>query len=184
MGPVVPNLALSRQVATTRLIANRRRQESLVPDGVDLSPAQLVELWRMRPIPVEGGHFAQTWMDEHSSSILFLVERPDFSGLHALPHPEVWFFHLGSPMRMLLLRPDGRVDEPVLGPDVAAGHRLQVPVPPGTFMAAETTGEWSLVGTYMAPPYAGDEVDFGDLPTLLERFPTAGERISRLFRQT
>ncbi|MDQ1130316.1 cupin domain-containing protein [Microbacterium sp. SORGH_AS_0888] len=136
----------------------------------------------LSPIPVEGGRFGQTWADEHSSAIVFLVTPEDFSGLHVLPSPEVWFHHDGAPVRMLLLHPGGQVSEPVLGSDLASGQLPQVAVPPGVCMAAEPLGDWALLGTYMSPPYEESTVVFPSGRELVERYPAAASRIARLAR--
>jgi predicted cupin superfamily sugar epimerase len=96
-----------------------------------------------------------------------------------LRHPEIYSFHAGAPARMLLLHPDGTVTRPVLGIDLAAGQRPQVAVPAGVWQATETTGEWTLLGTFMAPPYTDDCVEFGD-DRLTAEFPQAAGDIERL----
>ncbi|MFX5252848.1 cupin domain-containing protein, partial [Acinetobacter baumannii] len=40
-----------------------------------------------------------------------------------------------------------------LGPDVAAGQRPQAIVPAGAWQAAESTGDWTLVGCTVAPAF-------------------------------
>ena len=147
-----------------------------------LTAARITELLGMRPLPVEGGMLAQTWQDETSSAITFLLEAPDYSGLHVLPHVEIWFYHGGAPTEMLLLHPDGRVEQPVLGLDLEAGQRPQVSVPPGVWVAAEPLGEWSLLGTYMSPPYVEHEVVFAVAAELAARYPRAAARIERVSR--
>jgi hypothetical protein len=147
-----------------------------------LSAAQVVELLGLTPLVPEGGHVAQTWRDTCSSAIYYLMARPDFSGLHRLEHPEIWAHHLGAPVHMLLIDPDGGVSEPILGPDLEAGQRPQVVVPPGTWQAAEPLGPWSLVSTFMAPPYADDAVMFARWPDLAGRHPTHDARVRRLCR--
>jgi hypothetical protein len=147
-----------------------------------LSAARVVELLGLTPLMPEGGHVAQTWRDICSSAIYYLMARPDFSGLHRLEHPEIWAHHLGAPVHMLLIDPDGGVSEPILGPDLEAGQRPQVVVPPGTWQAAEPLGPWSLVSTFMAPPYADDAVMFARWPDLAGGHPTHDARIRRLCR--
>ncbi len=51
--------------------------------------------------------------------------------------PEGFHFYLGDPVRMLLLRPDGKGEVAVLGTDLAAGQRPQVVVPGGTWPGAQ-----------------------------------------------
>jgi predicted cupin superfamily sugar epimerase len=74
---------------------------------------------------------------------------------------------------MLLLHPDGSVERPVLGTDVAAGERPQVVVPAGTWQATVTCGEWSLLGTVVVPPYTDDCVEFAAAAELALEYPEA-----------
>jgi predicted cupin superfamily sugar epimerase len=147
-----------------------------------LTADRVVELLGLVPLVPEGGHLAQTWRDEGSSVIYYLVAHPDFSGLHRLEHVEVWAHHLGGPVRMLLIDEAGVVSEPVLGPDLEAGQRPQVVVPPGTWQAAEPLGAWSLVSTFMAPPYTDAGVSFARWADFEGRYPAHEERIRRLCR--
>lgn len=137
----------------------------------------------LRPLPVEGGRWAQTWRDEHCTGIYYLLVAPDFSAMHRLPHPELWVHHAGAPARLTLLR-DGAVDRPVLGMDLADGQRPQVPVPAGTWQGCRTLGEWSLLGTFMAPPYTGDAVEFGTADVLTADHPEHAAEIRALCRES
>jgi hypothetical protein len=137
----------------------------------------------LRPLPVEGGRWAQTWRDEHCTAIYYLLAAPEFSALHRLAHLEIYAFHAGAPVRMLLLYPGGRVARPVLGTDLAAGQRPQVVVPAGVWQASETLGAWSLVGTVVVPPYTDDIVEFGSAAELATEYPGHAEVIRALCRE-
>ncbi|MGH3782047.1 MAG: cupin domain-containing protein [Pseudonocardiaceae bacterium] len=104
-------------------------------------------------LPGEGGLFRRTFADEHSSVIYFMLLAPDFSALHPLEGVETYHWYAGSPLRMLLRHPGGQIQQPVLGPDLAAGARPQRIVPAEVWQGANPLGEWSLVGTTMAPPF-------------------------------
>ncbi|WHT16720.1 cupin domain-containing protein [Crossiella sp. CA-258035] len=145
-----------------------------------LTPEQIIAELGLQPLPVEGGYWAQTWRTEQGTGIYYLMTGGNFSALHRLAHPEVFSYHAGSPARMLLLHPDGRVQRPVLGLDLAAGQRPQVVVPAGTWQASEPVGEWSLLGTFMAPPYTDDVVDFPVGDELALSYPDHAEEIRRL----
>jgi hypothetical protein len=136
----------------------------------------------LRPLPVEGGLWAQSWRDEHCTAIYYLLVAPEVSALHRLAHTEVFVHHAGAPVRMLLLRPDGRVDRPELGSDLAAGQRPQVVVPAGTWQGGRTLGAWSLLGTVVAPPYTDDIVEFGARDALAGTYPEHAEEIRGLCR--
>lgn len=137
----------------------------------------------LEPLPREGGMWAQTWVDELSTAIYFLMRPGDFSAMHRLHGPEIWHHYAGAPARMVLLHTDGTITRPVLGDDLAAGERPCVVVPPGDWMAAETSGEWTLVGTTMAPPYTQAGFRLGERDDLLARYPEAASDIVRLTRE-
>jgi predicted cupin superfamily sugar epimerase len=152
---------------------------------MDLDARQVIELLGLVPLLPEGGHVGETYRDEHVSAIYYLLEAPDFSGLHRLAHVEVWAHHTGAPMQMLLIDPDGVVSEPVLGTNFANGERPQIVVQAGTWQAAEPMGPWSLVTTVVAPPYADTIVTFAtrvDMAETRAANPHHAERIARLTR--
>lgn len=143
---------------------------------------RVAELLGLEPLPDEGGLFRRTHIDAHSSAIYFLLIAPDFSALHRLTATETYHWYAGSPLRLLLLGDDGRVAEPVLGPDLAAGQRPQIVVPAGTWQGSSSTGEWSLVGTTTAPPFDWEGFELGERAALSAAYPDAAERIAALTR--
>jgi predicted cupin superfamily sugar epimerase len=146
-----------------------------------VSADEIIKTLGLLPLPVEGGLYKENLNgDPNASAIYYMLVAPQFSRLHKLEHLEVFAYHAGAPARMLLLHPDGRVERPVLGMDLAAGERPQVIVPPGTWQATETTGEWSLLGTVMSPPYQDDQVTYAEAGSLVGGYPAAAEDISRL----
>jgi hypothetical protein len=103
----------------------------------DMTVEELVERFGLAPLPLEGGFFVETWRgEEHNgrpagTSILVLLAaaQDQFSALHRLPVTEVWHYHLGDPIEMLLLHPDGSSEVAWLGPEIGSGHLLQQVVP-------------------------------------------------------
>lgn len=136
-------------------------------------PSDFVTHLGLQPLPVEGGRWAQSWRSATGSAIYYLLVAPEFSAPHRLDRVEVYAYHAGAPAEMLLLHPDGSVERPVLGTDVAAGERPQVVVPAGTWQATVTRGAWSLLGTVVAPPYTDGCVEFAPAPELALRYPEA-----------
>jgi len=143
----------------------------------------VIGLLGLEPLPGEGGQWAQTWRDEHSTAIYFLLRPDDFSALHRLDSVELWHHYAGAAVDMLLLEPGGSVRRPRLGADLTAGERPIVVVGAGTWMGAETAGDWSLVGTTMAPGYHEAGFELGDRTVLSAAYPEAAEDIARLTRE-
>ena len=142
--------------------------------------SELASLLGLQPLPREGGRWGQTHLDGHGSAILYLLAAGERSHLHLLPGPEVYFFHAGAPLDVLLLHPDGSTERVVLGPDVVAGERPQLVVPGGVWQGSSSTGSWSLVGTAMAPPFAERDYRHGNRRELSRRWPSAAARIAEL----
>jgi uncharacterized protein len=147
-----------------------------------LDPDAIVRLLGLVPLEPEGGFVGQTYLDERASAIHYLMADGAVSGLHRLEHLEIWAWHAGSPARFLLVSPSGEVSEPLLGPDLAAGQRPQVIVPGGWWQACEPLRDWTLVSTFMAPPYSEDAVTFVGGLALADVHPDVAERIRRLAR--
>ncbi|MBL3686067.1 cupin domain-containing protein [Leucobacter zeae] len=144
--------------------------------------AAWVERLGLEPLEHEGGLFRRMHLDEHSSAIYYLLAAPDFSALHALDSVEVYHWYAGAPLRMLLLHPDGRDEELLLGPDHAAGQLPQAVVAPGVMQGSSSAGAWTLIGTTMAPPFQWQGFALGERAALQARYPGASDRIAELTR--
>ncbi len=156
-----------------------------------LTADDVIDLLGLVPLPAEGGYWAQTWLDAHGSGIYFLMRPGDFSAMHRLRGPELWHHYAGDPVTLLLLGPDddapstdagNTVERRVLGDDLKADQRPFAAVAPGVWMGAATTGDWSLVGTTMAPAFDAADFELGDRAALQERYPEAAAEIAALTR--
>ncbi len=143
---------------------------------------RIAQLLGLERLPGEGGLFRRTYADAHSSVIYFMLLTPDFSALHALHGVETYHWYAGSPMRMLLLHPEGQIEQPVLGPDFATGSRPQIVVPGGVWQGSSPLGEWTLAGTTMAPPFEWSAFRLGRRAELLAGWPHVASRIRALTR--
>jgi predicted cupin superfamily sugar epimerase len=130
-----------------------------------LTAAEVIGLLELRPHP-EGGHFRETFRDTResdgrsvSTAIYFLLARGERSHWHRVDATEVWHYYAGAPLALSIA--DGSGTTVVrLGPDLAAGERPQAAVPAGAWQAAESLGDWTLVGCTVAPgfEFAGFEM--------------------------
>jgi len=143
---------------------------------------RIAQLLGLERLPGEGGLFRQTYVDAHSSVIYFMLLVSDFSALHALHGVETYHWYAGSPLRMLLLHPGGQIEQPVLGPDLTVGARLQIVVPARVWQGSSPLGEWTLAGTTMAPPFEWSAFRLGRRAELIAGWPHAAPRIRALTR--
>ncbi|MGH3916224.1 MAG: cupin domain-containing protein [Pseudonocardiaceae bacterium] len=143
---------------------------------------QIARLLGLQRLAREGGLFRRTYADAHSSAIYFMLITPDFSTLHALDTVETYHWYAGSPLRLLLLHPNGQIEHPVLGPNLTAGARPQLIVPAGVWQGSSSLGEWTLVGTTMAPAFEWSAFRLGQRAELLSGWPQAAPRIRELTR--
>ena len=86
-----------------------------------MTGGDVVGLLGLVPLGEEGGMWREVWRDEQSTAIYFLLQPGDFSAMHRLDGPELWHHYAGAAVEMLLLGPDGSVEQPVLGDDLGAG---------------------------------------------------------------
>ena len=82
----------------------------------------------------------------------FLLARGERSHWHRIDAVEVWHYYAGSALTLKIADDDGQWSFR-LGPDVAAGEQPQAIVPPDVWQAAESTGDWTLVGCTVAPGF-------------------------------
>ncbi len=147
-----------------------------------MNAAEVVELLELEPLPVEGGWFRQIWRSPPEAAqpagtaiVALLTDDPDgFSQFHRLRSDELWHFYGGDPIELVLLEAGGESRHVLLSADLAAAHRPVQVVAAGTWMAARTTGRWSLLGATMAPGFTSDAYEGADAAALVAEFP--GER--------
>lgn len=123
-----------------------------------LTAAQVIAQLDLKPHP-EGGHFRETFRDVHtanvraaSTAIYFLLARGERSHWHRIDAVEMWHYYAGAPL-ILRIADEARQHEIRLGPDLVAGEQPQAIVPAHAWQAAESTGDWTLVGCTVAPGF-------------------------------
>lgn len=120
----------------------------------------IVEKLGMQPHP-EGGYYAETWRDAPDdgsrgtvTQIYYLLPAGEVSAWHRVTDAtEIWHHYAGAPLLLTLSRDGQGTEAHHLGPDVLAGQKPQVVVPKNWWQAAESLGEWTLVGCTVAPAF-------------------------------
>ena len=124
-----------------------------------LSAADIIARLDLKPHP-EGGHYRETFRDpavdtngrSRSTAIYFLLARGERSHWHRIDAVEVWHYYAGDALT-LRIADDDSTRSITLGPDIAAGEVPQAIVPASTWQAAESVGDWTLVGCTVAPGF-------------------------------
>ncbi len=123
-----------------------------------LSADDVIRLLELKPHP-EGGHFRETFRDRvrvdgraASTAIYFLLRRGERSHWHRVDAAEAWHFHAGSALALSIVD-DAAARTVTLGNNLAAGEHPQAVVPAHAWQAAETLGDWTLVGCTVAPGF-------------------------------
>ena len=158
----------------------------------------------LEPLPVEGGHFRQTYkshetvsiaqdgqdkpfLKPRSTAILYLLSAdPDsFSAIHKLPADEIYHFYLGDPVELLLLRQDGTSEIVTLGHDVPNGQQIQFTVPAGAWQGSRLVpgGDFALMGTTMTPGFINEDYLPGEGEALARQYPDRAGLIASLTRE-
>jgi uncharacterized protein len=125
-----------------------------------LSAADVIRLLALKPHP-EGGHFRETFRDPRvengraaSTAIYYLLARGERSHWHRVDAAEVWHYHAGAPLALEMAASEhGLIQRITLGAELAKGERPQGIVPAHHWQAAESLGEWTLVGCTVAPGF-------------------------------
>ncbi|MFF4347321.1 cupin domain-containing protein [Streptomyces sp. NPDC001530] len=144
------------------------------PETPSAVPPLAAELG-MQPHP-EGGWFVETWAAPQAfhpdgypgpraaaTAIYFLLTPHDTSAWHRVRSDELWLWHRGGPLD-LLLGGDGNTPESTptvvrLGPAIEAGERPQALIPGGVWQSARpATDQEVLVSCVVAPGF--DYEDF------------------------
>jgi uncharacterized protein len=124
-----------------------------------LSAADMIARLDLKPHP-EGGHYRETFRDTRhgangrscSTAIYFLLRRGERSHWHRIDSVEIWHYYAGAALQLEIAE-DGPPHTLRLGADLAAGELPQAMVPARAWQAAESRGDWTLVGCTVAPGF-------------------------------
>jgi predicted cupin superfamily sugar epimerase len=123
------------------------------------SASDIIASLDLKPHP-EGGHYRETFRDpaidadgrSRSTTIYFLLARGERSHWHRIDAAEVWHYYAGDALTLRIADHDG-TRSITLGSDLAAGQVPQAIVPAYAWQAAESAGDWTLVGCTVAPGF-------------------------------
>jgi predicted cupin superfamily sugar epimerase len=123
------------------------------------SAGDIIARLGLQPHP-EGGHYRETFREcrldangrSLSTAIYFLLARGERSHWHRIDAVEIWHYYAGQALSLQIADDSGQ-RRVRLGPDIGAGEVPQAVVPVKAWQAAESTGDWTLVGCTVAPGF-------------------------------
>lgn len=98
----------------------------------------------------EGGYFSTSHRDEFGNAIYFLMTPNEFSAWHKLSERETWVYLDGAPVE-IFTRTD--LSATTLTTLAREDDEMLLSIESKTWMAARTTGGFSLVLCFLAPPF-------------------------------
>ena len=137
----------------------------------------------------EGGYFREIYRKKDNihgrdlaTSIYYLLPSGMPSKLHRLRNDEVWYYHLGSPLKIFFLYQTGKVEEHKLGPDPEKSQVLSIVIPAETIFGAEVIEQnsFSLVSCNMSPGFEYEDFELLSREKLTNLFPEQTELINKL----
>ncbi len=162
---------------------------------------KLKQMLYLKPLPAEGGFYAERYRSHEKlagaclperyvgerslgTAIYFLLTPDTFSALHRLLSDEVYHFYLGDPVELLLLRQDGSGEVVTIGSDFDRGMRPQMVVPRGIWQGSRLRpgGQFALLGTTVIPGFEFADFELAKRELLLQRYPGFSEMIRQLTR--
>ena len=105
------------------------------------------------------------------SALYFMVTPQAPVRLHRIRNDQLYHYYLGDPIEVLLLR--GQGEHVIVGPDLRAGHRVQLLIPGNTFHTARIIGarRWFLGASTEWPGVIPADVELGKPDLLTAQFP-------------
>jgi len=132
----------------------------------DAEARALIAALGLAPHP-EGGWYRETWRADAAkgtraggTAIYFLLEAGQRSHWHRVDADELWLWHGGDTLDVLVEQENGAVRKFTLGGDVVAGYQPQCLAPANRWQSTEARNGWALVSCVVVPgfDFAGFEL--------------------------
>ncbi len=162
--------------------------------------AYWIQELELQPHP-EGGYYRQTYRADTilakqalprdftgprpaSTAIYFLLEGKDFSAFHRLRSDELWHFHLGAPLTVHVINPEGCYTKIPVGSNHDAGEAFQAVVRAGCWFASQVCdpSSYALVGCTVAPGFDFQDFELARRKELVAKYPQHRKLIEELTR--
>lgn len=118
------------------------------------------------------------------SALIFMVTPNAPVRLHRIRNDQLYHRYLGDPIEVIMLHENGSSERVIVGPDLAAGQRVQLFIPGNTFHTARVVGQrrWFLGASTEWPGVETVDVEIGDVDALASKYPDVADDL-RAFQQ-
>jgi uncharacterized protein len=108
-----------------------------------------------------------------STSIYYLLRSGDISKMHRLKSDELWFFHFGSPLKVILIDPEGKKHTKILGNNPEKAEYFHILIPAGNIFAAEVMEPdfYSVISCVVSPGFEYDDFEMFEKDDLIQAYP-------------
>jgi len=142
----------------------------------------------------EGGFYRETYRAEKSvtldngkvrntgTAIYYLLKGADKSHFHKVGSDELWLFHQGEPLELLMITGDGNIETKILGNRLDLDEEPQIIIPANVWFAARIKEEkgFTLVSCIVAPGFEFEDFELADKNELIRSFPNIKDEIEEL----
>ena len=156
-----------------------------------MSAKEIIHKLNLIPHP-EGGFYKETYRSHQTvlnekkenrhvcTAIYYLLQDEGRSLFHRIRSDELWFFHLGQPLEIVLIQGD-HLTTIILGNDIGKGELLQAMIPANTWFAAriQNANGFSLVSCTVSPGFDFADFDLAKREYLFQQFPHLKEVIEK-----
>lgn len=113
------------------------------------------------------------------SALYFMLTPDEPVKLHRIRNDQFYHYYLGDPIELLMLMTDGTTQHHIVGPDLRAGHKVQLFIPGNTFHTARVAGsrQWFLGGSTEWPGVEAADVELGKMDELAAKYPSVADEI-------
>jgi predicted cupin superfamily sugar epimerase len=97
--------------------------------------------------------------------------------LHQIRNDQLYHRYPGDPIEVLMLHENGTCGRAIVGPDLGAGHRVQLLIPGNTFHTARVIGQrrWFLGASTEWPGVEKVDGEIGDVEALAAKYPDVAD---------
>lgn len=145
------------------------------------SVQQIIDIFKMEKLEPEGGYWAPCYRSSLTSaanacacgSILYLITPDTFSHFHKLTSDEIFHFCAGDAVEQLILSPDGKALQTILGTNFSNSEKPVSIVSAGHWQAARLApgGTFALLAATTIPAYTEDCVQHASAMEISQIFP-------------